>query len=194
MTESTVTEKSAGKPVPVGKERWKNTRRSAAWIETTDPRTGNVRQQRINGHAEFEISPFDVERMISNLADRDRSAFLSGVFKRVDNRIADPEDTPEIQDEKQHTPLPEGYDPEKVLDEDEIAKILDKNGFAFQSAVKKLTHPQVRQLAEIMKDADEDKVSVAQQRFLGDYIKENLVQTKVPAVIAELNGTGSGDD
>lgn len=178
--------KPAGKAVAVGKERWKNTRPGRFWYETTDPRTQAVTTRSVKGGAEFEVSAADVERMIEACSRREDSAFISGVLKRIDNRIASPEDTPEVQDEKQQTPLPEGYDPAKVLDSDELALVLKKNGMAFQTAVKKLTHPQVRQLAKIAEDTSAD-VTVAQANFLKEYILENVTQTKMTSTNAEIN-------
>lgn len=164
------------KTAAAGEEIWLNTLAGTLYYFTTD-RNGKRRGASVRGGKTFRVTEYDRELMSDEIADDERNPFLNGRLKRVDDRIAasDPE-TGEVNQEDAEagkTPLPDGHKVEQALEGDDLLDVLNKNGMAFQSAVKKLDERNVRALKALTK-RDGVEATVKQVEFLDAYIQENF--------------------
>lgn len=183
------------KAVVVGKEIWRNTTRARVYYIQTD-RHGRETTKFVTGGKEFTISAVDVQIAIDRLSDPKRSPFVNGTLKRVDARVADPEQPEEEQEAQGKTPLPEGHDPATVLEDGDLRKLLAKTGMAFHTAVKKLNEAQARRFLEIVEENEDGNVSVKQAEFVKQYVVDTFrvsrTNTSSQEAVEAQRGTPAG--
>lgn len=188
---------SAKVSVPEGVEAWKNCNAGLVYVRV--PLSGGREQiRKIKGGEVLRVTA-EVRQMIQEAFSRpERDIFVNGTMKRVDNRIAEApaepsadeivgvdSEAPEVQEGK--TSLPDGYDPERAVDDDDLVEIIGKFGTAFHAAVKKLSEGRARRLKALMASEEHvDNVKVSQVKWLDTYLAETFPHGKSSKTYLEM--------
>lgn len=153
-----------------GEEVWQNVMAGRFNYFLTD-KNGKRQYKHVLGGGTFRLTEDDRELISDDIINPKNDPFTNGRLKRVDSNIRT-EETPEEEAEGK-TELPEGYNPELAQSREDLAALFAKSGMAFQSAVKKLDERNARALKALSEDEGRE-VTVAQSKFLNDYIAENF--------------------
>lgn len=163
----------AKKALP-GEEIWKNTMEGPLYYFTTDQNHKRTTRS-VRGNQTFIISAHDRELNSDQVSREERDPFRNGRLKRVDDRVAPAGTEPAEAEAEGKTALPEGHQADQALERDELVKLFEKNGMAFQTAVKKLDERNVRALVALGESEEVDP-SQKQAEFLTKYVAENFRQ------------------
>lgn len=152
---------TTAKPVKAreGEEVWELTVPGRVWVKVTKfTRTGHPVTEAVSWGPkkqgqQFRISTSDREMNQESVQDPQNDIFRNGMLVRVDADQNEDEDTAS----------------EDAVSTEDLLSIFNKNGNAFQSAVRKLGELPIRRMREI---ADAVDATNAQVRFLDELIEE----------------------
>lgn len=179
--------------VPEGVEAWKNCNDGVVAYRFYDQGGREVIRQ-VPGGQVFRLTAVARQMIEDAFIRQENNIFANGTLKRVDNRIAAPaDDRADVIDgadvdvpvEDGKTTLPVGYDEEQAMDVEDLRKIFEKNGNAFQSAVKGLSEGRARRLLALSLEED-STVTVKQSRFLEEYVSSTFQHGKSSRTVVEM--------
>jgi len=178
--------------VPEGHEAWRNCNRGEVVLRTLDA-SGREVERRVAGGGILRLSVQARVAVQEMYVNPKNDIFTNGTLKRIDNRISEADSVDEYgevvrSDEQGKSPLPQGYDPKKAIDDDDLREIFKVHGSPFQARVKALDEGHARRLWQMAESGDESlNIQLNQMRFLEKYIPETFPHGKSSAAVMELS-------